>query len=113
LGDSKVRKQITTPLQGDGIYFSSCGDVSKPTACSEDGGREESIPPCASAEEKEKGDCHNIINLRNREVEEVEEGCYVQALSFLPYSTFSTSRFKILRFPSPCGVSHFVKFMML
>jgi hypothetical protein len=49
----------------------------------------------------------NIINLRNREV---EEGCYVQALSFLPSLTL---RFKILRFPSPCGVSHFVKFMML
>jgi hypothetical protein len=53
---------------------------------------------------------HNIINLRNRKVEKVEEGCYVQALSFLPSLTL---RFKILRFPSPCGVSHFVKFMML
>jgi hypothetical protein len=60
-----------------------------------------------------KGDSHNIINLRNRKVEKVEEGCYAQALSFLPSLTYSTSRFKILRFLSPCGVSHFVKFMML
>jgi hypothetical protein len=55
----------------------------------------------------DKGASHNIINLRNREV---EKGCYVQALSFFPSLT---SRFKILRFPSPCGISHFVKFMML